>query len=155
RNKLFHKAIDYSKELQQDPKCRFDDRLLYLDVLSQANSADLEPCLVSLQQIAATNSASAYGVVGWMSAHNRTKDALSWAQSLDPWVQTNPPLPLVTAECFASVRDWTTLDAMLTQQDWRDIDYLRHLLRAISLTAQGNRLTASVEWRSALKAASK
>jgi Flp pilus assembly protein TadD len=155
RNKLFHKAIEYAKELQGDPKCRFDDRLLYLDMLSQANNPDLDACLSSLQQIAETNSASAYGVVGWMAAHNRTREALGWAQSLAPSVQTNPPLPLVTAECFASVRDWATLDAMLTQEDWKDIDYLRHLLRAISLVAQGNKLTASVEWRSALKTASK
>jgi tetratricopeptide (TPR) repeat protein len=80
---------------------------------------------------------------------------LAWAQSLAPSVQTNPPLPLVTAECFASVRDWATMDEMLTHQDWRDIDYLRHLLRAISLRAQGNGLTASVEWRNALKGASR
>jgi tetratricopeptide (TPR) repeat protein len=124
-------------------------------MLSQANNPELESCLTSLQQIAATNSASAYGVVGWMAAHSRTKDALTWAQSLAPSIQTNPPLPLVTAECFASVRDWATLDAMLTQEDWRDMDYLRHLLRSISLRAQGKGLTASVEWRSALKTASR
>jgi hypothetical protein len=155
RNNLLHKAVSYAKELQQDPKCRFEDRLLYLDVLHQAKSAELETCLASLQEIAATNSASAYGVVGWMASHNRTKDALSWARSLSPSVQTNPPLPLVTAECFASVRDWATLDEMLGQQDWRDMDYLRHLLKSISLRARGNGLGASVEWRNSLKAASR
>jgi tetratricopeptide (TPR) repeat protein len=155
RNNLFHKAIAYANELQQDSKCRFDDRLLYLDALYQANSTELESCLPSLQNLAATNSAYAYSVVGWMAAHSLTKQALSWARSLSPSVQNSPPLPLVTAECFASVRDWTTLDSMLTQQDWREMDYLRHLLKAISLRAQGNGLAASVEWRSALKISSK
>jgi cytochrome c-type biogenesis protein CcmH/NrfG len=155
RNNLFHKAVDYARELQQDPKCRFDDRLLFLDMLNQANSSELESCLVSLQNLAATNSASAYGVVGWMAAHSRTKEALIWARSLSPSVQTNPPLPLVTAECFASVRDWATLDSLLTQQDWRDMDYLRHLLKSVSLRSQGNGLAASVEWRNSLKLASK
>jgi Flp pilus assembly protein TadD len=155
RNNLFHKAVDYARELQQDPKCRFDDRLLYLDMLNQANSTNLEICLSSLQSLAATNSAAAYGVVGWMAAHTRTKEALVWARSLAPSVQTNPPLPLVTAECFASVRDWATLDGMLSQQDWRDMDYLRHLLKSISLRAQANGLAASVEWRNSLKSASR
>jgi tetratricopeptide (TPR) repeat protein len=44
---------------------------------------------------------------------------------------------------------------MLTQQTWGGMDYMRHLLRSISLRAQGNGLGASVEWRSALAAASK
>jgi tetratricopeptide (TPR) repeat protein len=44
---------------------------------------------------------------------------------------------------------------MLMQQDWRDMDYLRHLLKSISLRAQANGLAASVEWRNALKSASR
>ena len=155
RNNLFHKAVLYAKELQSDPKCRFDDRLLYLDMLNQAKSTELDSCLSTLQSLAGTNSTSAYSVVGWMAAHERTKEALTWARSLSPSVQTNPPLPLVTAECFASVRDWSTLDALLAQQDWHDMDYLRHLLKSISLRAQGNGLAASVEWRTSLKTAAR
>ena len=155
RNSLFHKAVAYARELEQDPKCQFDDRLLFLDVLCQSKTPEFDSCLSFLQRIAATNSASAYRVVGWMAAHNRTQEALTWARSLALEVQTNPPLPLVTAECFASVREWATLDAMLANQYWMDMEYLRHLLKSISLRAQGNQPAAAVEWRRTVKDASK
>src|SRR5262249_32600414 len=46
-------------------------------------------------------------------------------------------------------------DEMLQAQDWREIDYLRRLLRSSALRMQGNILSANVEWRAALKLASK
>src|SRR5262245_9202232 len=43
---------------------------------------------------------------------------------------------------------------MVKGQNWKDMEYLRHLLSSVSLRSQGRTLEASVEWRSALTAAS-
>ena len=155
RNNLPGRAVFYAYQLQQDSKCRFGDRLLYLDTLVQDRNPAFRACLSSLQEMSATNSANAYEVLGWMAHHTETKEGLKWAESLTPVVRTNLPLPMVMAEAYASVHEWPALDQMLEAQDWKDMDYLRRLLSSRSLRAQGKVLAASVEWRGALKAGSK
>lgn len=154
RHHAIEKAVAYAHVLQQDAKCRFADRLLYLEALRQARSPQFAPCLSSLQSLSATNSRDAFEVVGWMAHHGAAKNALSWSESLAPTVRTNMPLPLIVADSYASIGDWESLEAMLKSQEWGDMDYARHLLDSRALRAQGNTLAASVEWRRALKAAS-
>jgi hypothetical protein len=110
--------------------------------------------LTTLQALCETNSRDAFDVVNWMTRHGQAKDALSWAQSLKPEVRTNMPLPLILADGYALVGEWAALETMLKGQEWKDMEYLRHLLCSRALRAQGKTLAASVEWRRALKAAS-
>jgi len=148
-------AASYAREVQEDPGCRFGDRLEYLDTLRQAKLPQETSYLANLKSVAATNSVNAYEFVNWLVRRGETKEALAWAESLPAVIRTNLPLPLVMAEAYASIRDWAHLDGMLKTQNWQDIDYLRHLLACLSFRSQGNALSASVEWRTSLNAASK
>ncbi len=155
RNHSSSKALAYTDELQQEPTCRFADRLFYLDALQMLLDERFSACLASLQRSAATNSAMAYEMAGWLVQHGQAKPAVVWTESIAPEIRTNLPLPMIMADGYAAIGDWQALDSMLEKQDWKDMDYLRHLLRARALRAQNQTLAASVEWRSALTAASK
>jgi tetratricopeptide (TPR) repeat protein len=148
-------AASYARELQEDPACRFKDRLEYLNTLRQAQLPQQTSYLPYLKSVAATNSANAYEFVSWMARKGETKEALTWAESLPPVIRTNLPLPLIMAEGYASVAQWPALDSMLKNQDWKDMEYLRHLLMSRSCRMQGNTHLSTVEWRSALKIASR
>jgi Tfp pilus assembly protein PilF len=148
-------AAFYAREVQEDPACRFNDRLEYLNTLQHAQLPQRTSYFACLKGVAVTNSANAYELVSWMMRKGETKEALRWAESLEPTIRTNLPLPLVMADAYAAAGDWQHLDGMLKSQDWQDMEYLRHLLVCLSLRAQGKSLAASVEWRTSLTIASK
>ncbi len=154
RNSTPQRAVAFARELQADPECRISDHILYLDALLQARRPELTECVSAVEAKAATNSIQAYEVLNWRIRHGETKQGLAWAESLPAAVRTNLPLPMIMAEAYGLARDWGGMQAVLKGQDWKDMDYQRHLLCALALRAQGRTLEASVEWRSALTAAS-
>ena len=154
RNNAMFRAQTFAKELEEQPDCRFSDRLFYLDALETSQDRRFSAYLDSLEQSSAANSAMAYELTGWLIQHAQARHALAWSESLRPDVRTNLPLPMVMADGYAAIGAWKAMDSMLLKQDWKDMEYLRHLLRARALRAQNQALAASVEWRSALTAAS-
>jgi cytochrome c-type biogenesis protein CcmH/NrfG len=153
--KLYDKAASYAAELEKDPQHTFSDRLLYLTLLHQAGSPRLKTALASLQTESSKSSLNSYDVAKWMFDQGNVKEALAWLETLPPGVQTNLPVPLVTAECHVVLNQWPRLQSTLQGSDWKDLDYLRHGFYARALRAQGKALAASVEWRGALKESGK
>jgi Flp pilus assembly protein TadD len=154
RNSMPLRAVAFARELQADPECRYSDHILYLDTLRQARRPELTECALAVEAIATTNSAQAYEMLNWRIRQGEARQGLVWAESLSLVVRTNLPFPMMMAEAYALVREWGPLQAMVKDQDWKDMEYLRHVLSSLSLRAQGRTLEASVEWRSALSAAS-
>jgi predicted Zn-dependent protease len=154
RNNALLNAQTYARELEEEPTCRFSDRLFYLDALVTSQDERFSAYLDSLERVSATNSTMAYELAGWLIHHGQARQALGWAQSIPPEVRTNLPFPMVMADGYTAIGAWQPMDSMLLKQDWKDMDYLRHLLRARALRAQNQTLASSVEWRSALTAAS-
>jgi Flp pilus assembly protein TadD len=155
RNRLFERTLVFAQELQADPECRFADRITYLDALWNVRQAELPGQVRALESIATTNSAQAYEMLAWRLRRGEIREALAWAESLPTTVRTNLPLPVIMAEAYASVREWTALETMLKSQNWSDMEYLRHLIGSLGLRAQGRSLEAAVEWRTALTGSSK
>jgi tetratricopeptide (TPR) repeat protein len=154
RNNLPRRAVVFAQEIQADALCRFSDRILYLDTLSRSLPSDLDERVSAVEAIAATNSSQAYDVVRWRMRHGETKKGLAWAESLPLAVRTNLPLPTMMADAYASLGDWLGLEAITKGQNWREMEYLRHALKGLSLRSQGRTLEAAVEWRGGLAAAS-
>lgn len=155
RNGAPDRAVSFSTELVENPHSIFSDRILRLDFLRQAKSPKFAPYLSTIQNESATNHLKAYDLGKWMFGQGQTNEAMAWIQTLPPAMQTNMPMPLLTAEGFATLGKWAELTAMLKGQDWKGLEYLRHACQSRALRATGNSPGAAVEWRNALKASGK
>jgi tetratricopeptide (TPR) repeat protein len=146
-------ALAFSRDLLADTNSVFSDRLLHLDLLSASTNAARSAFLVELQQESANNSTKACDVARRMIAAAQPGAALVWIQSLPLATRTNLPVPLVEADCYIALQDWSNLETKLAGQDWRDLECLRFACRARGFKEQGSATSAKTEWMAALKAA--
>jgi hypothetical protein len=67
--------------------------------------------------------------------------------------QTNQPVTLLIADCRALLQDWHGLHDSLTNQNWAELEHLRHAFLSRALRGQNLTGAAKGEWELALKAA--
>jgi len=146
-------ALALSQELIQESNSVFSDRMLHLDLLGVSSTAQQSAFLVELQQESANHPVKAYEVAKWMLAGAKPEAALSWLKSLPPITRTNLPVPVIEADCYMAVKDWSSLQSRLGGQNWLDLDCLRLACRARTFKEQGSATSARTEWNAALKAA--
>jgi predicted Zn-dependent protease len=60
---------------------------------------------------------------------------------------------LLTAECYTMLRDWRGLQNSLKQQDWAELEFVRHAFQTRALRGQDLSGAATAEWELALKTA--
>jgi predicted Zn-dependent protease len=147
-------ALTLTKELVEQPNSAFADKLLRLDVLKKINSDELRPTLALFEREAATNSSKLYDLANWQMKQLSTADALGWLQSLPMQTRTNQPACLLAAQCQLETGDWHGLQAALQQQNWDELEFIRHAFLARALRGQGLAEASTAEWSVALKSAS-
>ena len=147
-------ALTLSKELAEQPNSVFDDKLLRLNVLLKGNSNEFKPTLGLYQSEAATNPAILFGLANWQMKQISTNAALGWLQSLPIQTRTNQPASLLIAQCQLALGDWRGLQSALQQQDWNELEFMRHAFLARALREQGLTEASAAEWGVALKSAS-
>ena len=146
-------ALTLSKNLVQQTNSTFSDKLLRLDVLRGAQSAEFKPALANCQRESGTNEAEIHELTMWQMARIGPAETLTWLQTLPMSLQTNQPVALFAAECYATLRNWPGLQNSLNQQDWAELDFLRHAFLARALRGQDMTAAAATEWEQALKIA--
>ena len=147
-------ALALSKELVSQPNSVFDDKLLLLYVLLKNNSDQFRPTLALYQREASTNSATIFDLALWQMRQISTNYTLAWLQSLPTETRTNQPACLLIAQCQLGLGDWTALQSSLQQQNWNELEFMRHAFLARALREQGLTETSAAEWGVALKSAS-
>jgi cytochrome c-type biogenesis protein CcmH/NrfG len=147
-------ALTLSKELAQQTNSVFDDKLLRLYVLLKINSDEFAPTLASYQREAATDSKKLFAMANWQMQQLSANKALGWLQSLPMQTRTNKPACLLAAQCQLDLGDWHGLQAALQQQNWDELEFMRHAFLARALRGQGLEEASTAEWGVALKSAS-
>jgi len=147
-------ALTLTKELAEQPNSAFADKLLRLDVLLKIKSDELRPTLALFEREAATSSPKLYDLANWQMKQLSAADALGWLQSLPMQTRTNQPACLLAAQCQLELGDWHGLQAALQQQNWDELEFMRHALLARALRGQGLTEASTAEWSVALKSAS-
>jgi Flp pilus assembly protein TadD len=148
--KSFDSALDYADKVVESPGSTFKDRIDYLQILQASKNPDYSSCLAVLKRDAATNSAQAFVLGEWIASAENPANALLWLKSLPAVIQTNQPVPLVLAECLASVHDWDSLLALLGKQDWGEADYYRFALESYAQVSLKQKVPAKAAWQKAL-----
>jgi hypothetical protein len=126
---------------------------LRLDVLKGSQNAEFKPALAAFQREAGTNTAKIYELSMWQMTRVGPKDTLVWLQSLPRNLQTNQPVTLLAAECYTMLRDWRGLQNSLKQQNWAELEFVRHAFQTHALRGQDLTAAAKAEWDLALKTA--
>jgi Flp pilus assembly protein TadD len=150
----FSKAELYSRKLQLEKPPIFEDNLLHLSVLKGLNSAEAGGYLASLEKTAAKTPQDLNALAAWLDAHRMTDEALYWLQSLSA---RTPPDRLTTeliADCYDKRGDWAREEGALKDQNWGELDYIRHAKLAHAFRKQKNELQADADWHTAITAAS-
>jgi Flp pilus assembly protein TadD len=153
RSKQTNAALELSRNLVQQTNSAFSDRLLRLDVLKGSQNAEFKPALAAFQREAGTNTAKIYELSVWQMTRIGPAETLAWLQSLPKNTQTNQPVALLTTECYTMLRDWRGLQNSLKQQDWAELEFIRHAFQARALRGQDLSGAAKAEWDLALKTA--
>jgi predicted Zn-dependent protease len=156
RHKQADTALALSIQLLLETNSVFADRLLHLNDLQETRNAEFSRALADFQREATqgTNApVKIYELALWQIAKTGPKDALAWLNSLPRITQTNHPAAFLIADCQILLQDWWGLQVALDQQNWGELEFLRHALLARG--CRGRELTAPArdEWSLALKAA--
>jgi predicted Zn-dependent protease len=78
---------------------------------------------------------------------------LSWLVTVSPAIVSTPPVAVLVSECRVAVGDWALLYSSLTNQNWAELDFLRHAFSMRALREQRLSAAAKAEWDQVLKAA--
>ena len=156
RHKQADSALALSQQLLLETNSVFADRLLRLNALQETRDAEFSRALADFQREAAqgTNApAKIYELAMWQIARTGPKDALAWLNSLPRTTQTNQPAAVLIAQCQIALQDWRGLLAALDPQNWGELEFIRHALKARGMRGQELTDSAKAEWELALKGA--
>jgi len=115
--------------------------------------AEFKPALAAFQREAGTNTAKIYELNMWQMARIGPTETLAWLRSLPMNLQTNQPVALFFAECYTALQDWRGLQNSLKQEDWTELEFVRHAYLSRALRGQDLTAAATAEWGLALKTA--
>jgi tetratricopeptide (TPR) repeat protein len=89
-------------------------------------------------------------MAGWLMKNTTTADTLGWLKSLPAATQTNQPAAMLAATCQVVLLNWHGLQADIQNQNWGDLEFLRHAYLAKALRGQSLKEAAAGEWGVAL-----
>jgi Flp pilus assembly protein TadD len=153
RHRQADEALLLSKQLLQETNSAFQDRLLRLDVLQETQPAGFRPALTAFQHEAGGDPGKISELATWQMAKTSPQDALAWLRTLPSNTRTNQSVELLVAECCTMLRDWRGLQSSIEQQNWAELEFVRHAFLSRALRGQELADSAKVEWELALKAA--
>jgi Flp pilus assembly protein TadD len=152
RQRTLAEAEGLSLRLLADPRAGLEDRLQHLNILQLSHSPEFTNFLQSVQRSAVTNAVELYSTSEWMGSHGLANEATAWLESFDPKLRETQPIPLAMANLYLINENWAAVQALLQQQQWPDLDFLRLAFLARAAWGQQQTLAAEAQWRGAVRA---
>lgn len=146
-------ALSFSRDLIQEKKATFEDRLLHLEILRVSTNGPMGGLLTTLQQESADSPAKVFTLASWMLDAGHVELAHSWINTLPSAVRCSCPVEIAEARCSVAAGKWACLQTNLAAQSWANLEFLRLALLSRSWKEQGNGPAAAAQWKAALKAA--
>jgi Flp pilus assembly protein TadD len=154
RRKDFANAQKYSKQLLDEAPVPFDDRLIHLTILQESRSPEISAYLASLETFAAPDANNLNSLGSWLRAHRMSDEALNWLIHLPQNVRTKSSTSELIVECYFDRADWAGAQAILENEKWNDLDFVRLALLARTQRELNQKFSAQSNWRAAMNAAS-
>lgn len=151
RFKQVDQALSLSQELLRQTNSIFRDRLLYLDVLHEFKQPGFKSTLAGMQREATTDAVRIFELAMWQMGRMGPADTIGWLNSLPVNTQTNQSVAMIMADCRTMLQDWTGLQRTLGQQNWAELDFMRHASLARALRNLDLAAAAKAEWGQAIQ----
>ncbi len=143
-------AQKYAQQLQADPEAPFEDRVLYLTVLTKSKAAAATNYLATLQQEAEKRPDQIFTLASWMLGQEQAKAALEWLNQLPEPTKQQQPVMMARADCYSALEDWVALQELLKDQKWESLEFMRLAILAKAANEQGHELAARSQWKQAV-----
>ncbi len=153
RNKDFARAEAFTDELQADPKATAGDRLMHLTVLKESGSTNFTSYLSELESRMASDPEQINALVSWLLTHDMVGEAARWANGLPDALRAKQPVKLTLTDIYSAQKDWPRLQAILQDDNWGDVDYMRLALLSRACREQRQDMAGQANWHAALNAA--
>jgi predicted Zn-dependent protease len=144
-------AIALTKQLLQETNATFGDKVLRLTALFEANSPEYKPALAGYQRESVNDPVKAYQLATWLVTKEPASQVEAWLKSLPEATRTNVQVEIFTTECSSLAKDWSGMQTSLTNQNWGEVDFLRHAYLSRAYAGLGLNGTATAEWGNAKK----
>lgn len=149
RQSSYSNATECIEALLKEKNPAFVDRILNLEVLNRFDKAQLPAAIAATKPIASTNASALYQLSEWLGKNNLSKEALEIILSTSLEIRTNMPIPIVMSDAYAALGDWDGLLAALDRQNWDELEYFRHAIRAKAFLSKGEKSDFQNAWRKA------
>ncbi|MCX6895118.1 MAG: hypothetical protein NTZ16_06400 [Verrucomicrobia bacterium] len=153
KNNEFSQAEEFARQLQSAAGATFEDRILQLSILQTIASPDFAAKLGQLKTESTKTPEQANTLASWMIAHGMAAAAGEWLATLPDSLQTQPPVRMARADALVARSDWKGLDALLADQNWGELDFIRHAQLALSAFQQRQNMAAQASWQNAVRLA--
>lgn len=146
--------LTLARDLKNYPEATFGDRLLFLDLLRQLRDPEFTSYLSELEKDVVSSPPNLAELFSWMNANKMSLVAIDFARTLPDGLTRKWPVPPAIAESCAKLRNWAELEKFLQNQDWGELDCLRHAYLSLALREGDKPVEADREWALAQKRAS-
>jgi thioredoxin-like negative regulator of GroEL len=145
------KAVIYARQLNDSSSADFPDRLLLLSALHLAGDLNTAQKLAQLQKETGDDAEKIGALLSWMSAHEMSREAVTWIQTLPKELLGKKLLPLNVSDAFLAAADWKGLEKFLRSSNWGPAEYLRAALLARALRELGRPEDSAQQWNDAVR----
>ncbi|HWY30279.1 MAG TPA: hypothetical protein VNX46_05980 [Candidatus Acidoferrum sp.] len=149
----FNAAFGLSRRLLEETNCQFSDRILQLDILQRIHGPEFAEALAATQSESGRDPATINQLAQWEMKNLPPDQILIWMDRLPAVIQTNPPIALMASECRIFRNDWPGLDHRLKNQNWGDLEFVRHAMLARAYFGEQVIDTKTAEWDKARQTA--
>ena len=137
------------KELQSLPGALFADKMLYLEILRELNDSEFSENLTKLEKQAPSRPSELATLLSWMNKNQLSLLAIDFVKGLPNELANKWPVPVVLADSYARLGDWSALEQLTKNANWGDFDFMRHACLARAWRGLGKEAAAQTEWDAA------
>jgi tetratricopeptide (TPR) repeat protein len=145
------RAMTYARQLNDSSRADFSDRLLLLSAMHLAGDVNTSQMLAELQEETGEDAEKIGALLSWMNAHEMSREAVAWIQTLPPALLGEKLLPLNVSDAFLAAADWNGLEKFLRASNWGPAEYLRAALLARALRELGRPEDSAQQWNEAVR----
>jgi len=146
-------AFHFSCLLTKSPNARMDDHLLMLDLMQYLKCPLYYAALDWMERSVEKSPASTANLAEWVMNRQGPQAAIDWLNHLPPAFLQAKPLPIVLADCYSRLKDWSAVQSLLSNQNWGPFNPQRNafLSTAYRNVRQGD--LAGAMWDTAVSSA--
>ncbi len=145
-------ALALTAELANAPGSKFTDKLLRLTVLHRYRSNEANAYLGQLQKESVGEPRNVFLVLTWMNENGLALAIPEWRDSLPVEAFDLPQIRAALADAEARASNWTRLKETLENENWKELEFLRHAYLCRTAERLGDELSTSASWTNALAA---